>query len=428
MDASKAFKDILQQIESSNLNFKLEISPFSAVISLKKSFIRDKSGNLLSSNPSETPALHRLDEENQILSTKISQNESDFQSLKYEYEKAVYDCEEAYKVIHNLEFRNEQLHSKIDTTNIKIEYGENNEYLKNELLQKINEIKDVFDKNRHFKTELKNTCTKLENLRQENTHLKEEKETLEKDSRNLSVALKSAKKDLKDAVKRFDLDKSSLEKELKKMADVKYKYESEARELKKKEKKLMKKEKKEVKKAAELQIKKIKEERQYKNTDNLNDPEQTSPHDPHPIPAAVCPHSPQCHLREPFPPPYGPRTLKQAELDETLTKTEEAVDSLIEKVRDFIKQEPGETLDHTIYKLESLKTILEPDNTEEESELDKIIRTSVKVTKEAIENLANTEDEYDEEYIQEMMENSLPRHYWGGEDGNDLIFEEDDAN
>ena len=420
MDASKAFKNILQQIESSNLNFKLEISPFSAVISLKKSFIRDKSGNLLSSNPSETPALHRLDEENQILSTKISQNESDFQSLKYEYEKAVYDCEEAYKVIHNLEFRNEQLHSKIDTTNIKIEDGENNEYLKNELLQKNNEIKDVFDKNRHFKTELKNTCTKLENLRQENTHLKEEKETLEKDSRNLSVALKSAKKDLKDAVKRFDLDKSSLEKELKKMADVKYKYESEARELKKKEKKTMKKERKEDKKAAELQVKRNEEERNLRKIkDNLNYPEQTTFHAA--LPADVCPHSPQCHLREPFPPPLGPKTQKEVELDDSIAKNE----SFIEKVLDFLKQEPGETIDDTIFKLESLKSILEPShgNPEEESELDKLIE-SAKVTKEAIENLANTEDDYDEEYFQGLMDESLPRHYWGGEDGNDLIFED----
>ena len=100
---------------------------------------------------------------------------------------------------------------------------------------------------------------------------------------------------------------------------------------------------------------------------------------------------------------------------------------MIEKVQDFIKQEPGETLNHNIYKLESLKAILEPDNTEEESELDKIIK-SVKVTKEAIENLTNTEDEYDDEYLQEMMDSTLPRHYWGGEDGNELIFEDDNDN
>ena len=85
------------------------------------------------------------------------------------------------------------------------------------------------------------------------------------------------------------------------------------------------------------------------------------------------------------------------------------------------KQEPGETLDDTIYKLRSLKAILEPnhDNTEEESELDKLIENT-KVTKEAIENLGK--DDYDEEYFQDLMDDSLPRHYWGGEDGNYLIF------
>ena len=241
MDASKAFKNILQQIDFSNLNYKLEISPFSAVISLKKSFIRDKSGNLLSSpsHPSESPAVHRLQEEIQILGNKISQQESDFQSLKYEYEKALHDCEEAYKVINSLELRNEVLHSKIDTTKVKMEDCENNHYLKNELVQKNSEIEDVLNKNRHFKNELKNVCTKLEILRQENHQLKENKETLEKDSRNLSIALKSSKKDLKDAMKRFDLDKNSLGNELKKMVVLKNKYESETREFKKKEKKTM---------------------------------------------------------------------------------------------------------------------------------------------------------------------------------------------
>ena len=136
MDASVAFKNILQQVESSNLNFKLEISPFSAVISLKKSFIRNKSGNLLPSNPPESLVVHRLHQENQNLSNKISTLESGFQYLKCEYEKALYDCEEAYKVIDNLKCRNEELHSKIDTTDIKMKDTENNEYLKNELNQK----------------------------------------------------------------------------------------------------------------------------------------------------------------------------------------------------------------------------------------------------------------------------------------------------
>ena len=44
MFATQSFNNILEQIQSSCLNFQIQISPFSAVISLKKSLIRDQSG------------------------------------------------------------------------------------------------------------------------------------------------------------------------------------------------------------------------------------------------------------------------------------------------------------------------------------------------------------------------------------------------
>ena len=47
MLASNVFYKIIEQIQSSNLNFHLQLSPFSAKISLKKSLIRGKAGALL---------------------------------------------------------------------------------------------------------------------------------------------------------------------------------------------------------------------------------------------------------------------------------------------------------------------------------------------------------------------------------------------
>ena len=44
MLASNAFDYLLNQIRSSNLNFHLQMSPFSAIVSIKKSLIKDKSG------------------------------------------------------------------------------------------------------------------------------------------------------------------------------------------------------------------------------------------------------------------------------------------------------------------------------------------------------------------------------------------------
>merc|ERR1712179_762962 len=47
MLATQSFNHILDQIQTSCLNFQIQVSPFSAIISLKKSFIKDKCGNLV---------------------------------------------------------------------------------------------------------------------------------------------------------------------------------------------------------------------------------------------------------------------------------------------------------------------------------------------------------------------------------------------
>ena len=46
MMASQKFYSILQEIQSSHLNFQLQLSSFSALISLKKSFVREKDGSV----------------------------------------------------------------------------------------------------------------------------------------------------------------------------------------------------------------------------------------------------------------------------------------------------------------------------------------------------------------------------------------------
>ena len=47
MLASTVFYHIINPIQSSNLNFQLQISPYSAKILLKKSLVRDRAGALL---------------------------------------------------------------------------------------------------------------------------------------------------------------------------------------------------------------------------------------------------------------------------------------------------------------------------------------------------------------------------------------------
>lgn len=47
MLASLKFIDIIDQVKKSSLNFQVQLSPFSALISLKKSFVSDRAGNPL---------------------------------------------------------------------------------------------------------------------------------------------------------------------------------------------------------------------------------------------------------------------------------------------------------------------------------------------------------------------------------------------
>ena len=92
METGKIFENIIQQVKSSNLNFRLEESPFSAVINLKKSIINDKLGNTLS-----PPPLQLELGEKKCLIEKTWQLEKCVESLKYDLEKAVDDCAEVYK-------------------------------------------------------------------------------------------------------------------------------------------------------------------------------------------------------------------------------------------------------------------------------------------------------------------------------------------
>ena len=108
MLASAEFNKIIRQIQSSNLNYQLQISPFSAYISVRKTFAKDRSGNLLL--PKTISSVPSVSMDN--FDAKNSQLENDLTSLRFKYEEAVDDCAEAYRNIKTLEdqlkFKNEE--------------------------------------------------------------------------------------------------------------------------------------------------------------------------------------------------------------------------------------------------------------------------------------------------------------------------------
>ena len=130
--ASRTFDKILEIIQSSNLNFQLKISPFSALISLKKYLVKDKLGVPLS--PPFNPKL--TDISGDALAALIAKNlklERDLETLRVNYEHSVDDCETSHQTIKTLQ---SQLHI-VETAQIKIEAEEGPE--KNILIDTLNE-------------------------------------------------------------------------------------------------------------------------------------------------------------------------------------------------------------------------------------------------------------------------------------------------
>ena len=92
MLALSVYQNILDQIQSSNLNFQIQLSPFSALISLKKSFVKDRNGDILIP-PAEQPI---LSDEVENIVAKNRQLEKDIVSLTKCYEEVVDNSTKAH--------------------------------------------------------------------------------------------------------------------------------------------------------------------------------------------------------------------------------------------------------------------------------------------------------------------------------------------
>ena len=101
MLASRTFDKILQEIRSSNLNFQLQESPFSAQISLKKSLVKERNGSI---RPHPTvSSMSCKDLKIEALETRANNLEEDLKSIQNKYARSVDDLEEAEKKIKELE-------------------------------------------------------------------------------------------------------------------------------------------------------------------------------------------------------------------------------------------------------------------------------------------------------------------------------------
>ena len=197
MEASITFENILEQIQSSNLNFHMKLSPFTAVISLKKTLIKDKSGSPL------LPPPPKLD--NKTLTQKIFELENTVSSLTNDYESTLLDCENTYKDKQFLE-------RKLETARDKIEK-----------LQK--EKVQVKAENPH--NEYKSEQIKRKALAEDNTKLKmllndktQQIDDLKLSFANSKMAANKLNKEISENKLKIQKDKSLVTKEFK--AEIKF--------------------------------------------------------------------------------------------------------------------------------------------------------------------------------------------------------------
>ena len=197
MVAKKSFDNILEHIQSSNLNFQLQVSPFSATIFLKKSPIKDRNGNPLlpfKTSPSSLP--QPFMSEIAGLAFKNQKLEKDFKILKNNYDTLVEECQGAYTTI-------DSLHNKLAGKNVDVKTEPNYLLEKNHLEF---EIKQLEQRSVDDESIIVNQKVEIQNIEQS---MKKQKEISEK-----------LKKELSETRARFKKERSSISKQHK--SEIKY--------------------------------------------------------------------------------------------------------------------------------------------------------------------------------------------------------------
>ena len=170
MIACKQFNEILNQIQHSGLNFQLQLSPFGAFISLRKSLVKDKKGDFIIPSSSIISGTLNNIEDLTAVNSKIMVLEKKLKKLQNDYVRVQSDCAAAHKVIESFAMKNECT-AEIKT-GIKVPE------------KKIEELEECTkQKNREYenKNKIKEKNTKNDGKEISNSNLKPEIETIEED-------------------------------------------------------------------------------------------------------------------------------------------------------------------------------------------------------------------------------------------------------
>ena len=179
--AAAIFDDILDKVRNSNLNFHLQISPFSAIISLKKTLIRNKLGFIV---PPSSPTLTLMDSkmEFEMLETKNqlvlveNENKELKEKLKVVLEEKILSKSEMIEKQTNENLRLNNLDEKLKATEEdKIELQSETNKLRAKLGNSEKKNKTCEDKIKN----LKDTIASIKSAQEENILFLENKRVAE---------------------------------------------------------------------------------------------------------------------------------------------------------------------------------------------------------------------------------------------------------
>ena len=240
MPASKMFHEILDQIQSSNLNFQLHVTPFSAQIYLRKSLVKDKAGIVLPPVSQRHIEIEKLVDKNEKLQNELTMLQSNHNAVMNNYMHAcetIKTLEDRIKeelkpaVIHSDIKANDdetkKLKDDIEHRNEKIRTLENADKLKNETIIKLNS--DLNDMKLKYNKEKENTekehQAEVKRLRKELGEEKKDNIKIRdklKDIESVSIELKEKIRLKDDEIGKAMDEKVSLEEKMKSLLDVLY--------------------------------------------------------------------------------------------------------------------------------------------------------------------------------------------------------------
>ena len=117
--ATEIFHSLLRQIQISGLNFKMELSPFSASIIIKNSLLKDINGNPLIASLKNKPNTPKIKTENDEQARLILHQEKTIGKLQADFESALNDSENLDKTKNILETVVDTLHDKLSESEVK---------------------------------------------------------------------------------------------------------------------------------------------------------------------------------------------------------------------------------------------------------------------------------------------------------------------